>query len=833
MFSLFSHEKNTPFDLAAAKRELSAAIVAVKQITSAMPSSELIGLANILDIEDNPRNDEIDAQINRSELYKKMTLQAENILKHASQEKLDDLIPMEFIHEHPDILFHIIKNDCKTLFNRWVNHPKATLERAFDGITPLMLCTWYDRENFVEALLKKGVNADAKVEDCKAIDRVLGIAGKERLVELLKDDKERHTQDWLIKKMNELYVDPALRYADYSGVCHGYMNKAILDFLEEERDGQGLLLHFERFQKIVARIRQFRVRYFRERMVSVQEKRHQITQQIKSENLGAEKDAIQVKIEAKILDLMSEADRLDLDIPPFLEAIELFQRIRTHEELHYGIVQYQTGEAVFPLLESKSQQGKGGVVEAFRTTGAFIKASNDDDLETFFELLSDQFIASNLQFPIAIELSDSKHAVSVNFDPVLNHWYFVDANLEGDIKLANGADKFSELAQWVRHAFAGDEKSPLVLHATGYVTANHQESLKQAFVNFKTTSAYQHLFEVIPARMNRGHADQSWYSLASNLGDVDMVEWILSSERYKNSPKIAILKKDGVLWAQSIHAKRKLAGQYFHKDKARGDDVMTQLIALHREMQKWWVWDKNRKQLKIQFINDVLITAYKKNLAQTDDLKITQAFVDCYVRWTLNAQGGQEVFAGKNSRTQKLFEKMLPQARSELAKITVWFDKDRALYDKTVLLMNNLRQGTNKWYRSAKGREAKWAKHLYLTKVIEKAIELSKARNAVTGADNSFRNTVLREAFQQVHEDYQKEPALYDIVKQGVFSKRTKSLIEEALSPLESNAEPVSNGATSSPATVNPHARAGSGLFSAGKHDDPDAPVLNTPKETH
>lgn len=226
---------------------------------------------------------------------------------------------------------------------------------------------------------------------------------------------------------------------------------------------------------------------------------------------------LQKEIEAAKLSL-DERERLVLDIPIFLEGVELnHQGFNYNEFFEPGKApSHQKSSATLPLTLSKSIEEQGGITQLTRFSGMY----NENDLNIYFHTLAKTLAGTNAS--IAFELSSSDHTITVGYDSKNSNWVFIDAN---QLPAKENLDR-KELASLVKNTFS---KNNYCTFATTIYSKNSEKKLiNQYLAAWQSHPFMQRIHTVTEEKAKTFDSDWvNWLYIASHSGDLAAVDKLL------------------------------------------------------------------------------------------------------------------------------------------------------------------------------------------------------------------------------------------------------------------------------------------------------------------
>jgi len=135
---------------------------------------------------------------------------------------------------------------------------------------------------------------------------------------------------------------------------------------------------------------------------------------------------------------------------------------------------------IMPLIQSQQIEAEGGVISAYKFSGAYGK----NDLTSCLSVIRDEI--NKYPHPMVILLSDERHIIAVQYNPNEKTWIFVDANSlpsrhytsENNLAIAIGRTLTPELKK-------------TVFSATVYVTRKNEVIAKQAISEYTNTTIWK------------------------------------------------------------------------------------------------------------------------------------------------------------------------------------------------------------------------------------------------------------------------------------------------------------------------------------------------------
>ncbi|EKD72765.1 MAG: ankyrin repeat protein [uncultured bacterium] len=240
-------------------------------------------------------------------------------------------------------------------------------------------------------------------------------------------------QDWLIQRMWQLKYT-----ADAEGVCFGIAYMAVQALLIGEID------QFNRRLELIADIplENF-ASEFAERINKIQQK------QEKNE-------------------MLTEDDKLMLEIPAFFEGIELYQQPNLYPDWFEEKAKphIQNAELTAPLIQSEKLAKQGGMA---KISDFSLGIYTEQELIVYLNGFSSAI--KNVPHPVALVLSSINHSITISYDPKKEQWYFINANT---LPMQILAEKnIADLANKMMTEFSLEKPQKTVMFATEIYTAKN------------------------------------------------------------------------------------------------------------------------------------------------------------------------------------------------------------------------------------------------------------------------------------------------------------------------------------------------------------------------
>ncbi len=233
---------------------------------------------------------------------------------------------------------------------------------------------------------------------------------------------------------------------------------------------------------------------------------------------------------------LTERDRNSLRITNFLDGVEIYFQSREHPELFEPDKVPKTqrdkiSTATAPLVISLEIEKQGGLEECASFSGVY----NNEELTDYFQSLKKSIENSDPPYknPVAFELGNVNHSISVGYDPIEKKWIFIDANSLPIQYLDNDAD----IAKAVIGGFANDPKldEKVIFSTTAYATHENKDSFSKIMSQWIESSSWKKLHEVSTEKLNtQDQSGGSWLYSTAKTGDYDVVKELLEKKADPN-----------------------------------------------------------------------------------------------------------------------------------------------------------------------------------------------------------------------------------------------------------------------------------------------------------
>lgn len=253
--------------------------------------------------------------------------------------------------------------------------------------------------------------------------------------------------------------------------------------------------------------------------------RSEIMYELQSENipllelLNAIKEKQLNKIE------LSKKEKMITEIPLFYEGVSLYQSFRKYPQLHSSLTQrnhQNSNDArslISPIIFDNNKIEQHGLI-----TGIYSPAS----LYTFFYSLKIMLNKHYINFPFALLLTSSNHAITVGFDEKKNSYFIIDAN-HYPIEYYNNEYEFTEA---VFNAFNGTDY--ITMSTTSFVTKSNAVKFQNMFdswLTYKLVGEDKTIHQPTPASaaLYTDNEHISWLFIAALEGDIKTVQELLKN----------------------------------------------------------------------------------------------------------------------------------------------------------------------------------------------------------------------------------------------------------------------------------------------------------------
>lgn len=322
----------------------------------------------------------------------------------------------------------------------------------------------------------------------------------------------------------------ALGYpTDNAGICFGLAHMGIQSILTRDMGD---------FNKQLRNLLSFDPATINDELTAAKAKRARLIQEARDRNGPITNVDQQLTPEEHIL----------LQIPPFMEGIELHHRPAYHAEIfsEHTIPYLQDAMVSSQAVMSEALASRGGLTKAIEFSGVYESSELTSLFKTFNKVLSDQTFA--FYDPIAFEIVNNAHAISIGYDN--GRWIFIDAN---DLP-AKFFDAEKDLAEKVINALSQNRMA--TLSARAYVTRDNSNAIEQVVNAFNNHPLYREVQSVTAYKTNRIDSNgTTWLMMAAYNGDLECVNDLLAYPNANPNKK----RPDGTTALQ-------LAAQFGHLD---------------------------------------------------------------------------------------------------------------------------------------------------------------------------------------------------------------------------------------------------------------------------
>lgn len=234
---------------------------------------------------------------------------------------------------------------------------------------------------------------------------------------------------------------------------------------------------------------------------------------------------LQKQIDAALMQL-TEDERIQLEIPAFLEGVALYQDPTKFRHLfNQPIIGAQNAELSFELVGPTKLEERISKFEPFHGIYTF------DDLITYFSSLQRVLQESNLSGPISLVLSSPDHTIIVGYDPQIKKWLYGNTELPIQvIALAN----IKQIAMQVLSAFSDNDYATFITDS--YNDSISQDQARHCINSWKSQSEFIDIHKVTAdkatATDSYGH---SWLRSAVESKDVSTINLLLQNRANINA----------------------------------------------------------------------------------------------------------------------------------------------------------------------------------------------------------------------------------------------------------------------------------------------------------
>ncbi|MBA2653265.1 MAG: ankyrin repeat domain-containing protein [Tatlockia sp.] len=258
-------------------------------------------------------------------------------------------------------------------------------------------------------------------------------------------------------------------------------------------------------------------------------KENQIPLEKKNEELSRRRELcyfnafIQNKINQKI-DQLSEEDRIKLDIPIFLNGVQIYQQDSLYPYL------YENGESPttdrilcnYPLASSKYFENKEGISKLRQFSGIYTV----EELTNYFSSFARISKPNKALSPLVFILHNIDHAITIGYDPQKGEWSFTNASF-----LPSGytCDP-QELANEVHKAFS--DNNVAIFSSEIFTEKQVEKEWEETLSTWEKDDKLIEMRTVTPEKTQRTDSkNQALLSLAAAQGDLALVEQVIEAEK--------------------------------------------------------------------------------------------------------------------------------------------------------------------------------------------------------------------------------------------------------------------------------------------------------------
>lgn len=235
-------------------------------------------------------------------------------------------------------------------------------------------------------------------------------------------------------------------------------------------------------------------------------------------------------IDEEIENALSLNEQITLEIPAFFEGVELYQQIDSYPELfeETNKPKDQNASLTKTLVISKQLEDEKGIekINVKSISGIY----NNEELKSFFSTFRQSIIEKGIEFPVAMVLKSTDHAICVGYDLQKDQWQIINSALLPTKYFSN--NEFNAMIQAVSHAFSNNGISTFTTEIYGKHT--EELELKACLDNWKNSTSEIHN----PDKKAEFDSNKRyWLHTAAEVGDLKLVKNLL-----KHSPPYIISK---------------------------------------------------------------------------------------------------------------------------------------------------------------------------------------------------------------------------------------------------------------------------------------------------
>ncbi|MBA3536131.1 MAG: ankyrin repeat domain-containing protein [Tatlockia sp.] len=222
--------------------------------------------------------------------------------------------------------------------------------------------------------------------------------------------------------------------------------------------------------------------------------------------------------------LFCPAQRIKLDIPIFLNGVQLYQQDSLYPYL------YENGESPridrvlsnYPLASSKYFENKEGICKLRQFSSIYIA----EELTHYFSSFAKISKSTTTLSPLVFVLQNNDHAITIGYDPCKGEWSFTNASC-----LPSGytCDP-EELAKEVHKAFSDNDVA--IFSTEIFAEKQVEKEWEETVSTWEKDEKLIEIRKVTPEKTQRTDSkNQALLSLAAAQGDLELVEQVIEAEK--------------------------------------------------------------------------------------------------------------------------------------------------------------------------------------------------------------------------------------------------------------------------------------------------------------
>ncbi len=227
------------------------------------------------------------------------------------------------------------------------------------------------------------------------------------------------------------------------------------------------------------------------------------------------------------IDSLVETIKKDPDLLAFFEGMLLYNEGYFYTELYEkDLLSFNAANKTFiptisQLLLPEKLQVKGGLATLVRESGLYTV----DTLTKYLDSI--KMLSQTDAPPLALQLLNQSHALSIGYDPDINRWTLIEA---GTLEKRR-VDTTAELAQFIISIFRNQKETPIL--TTMYATKEESKEplFQKRFTEWKTSqdTTRKNMLKAASLKKISLRGKKQWLYAACRMGDLAVIKALLQS----------------------------------------------------------------------------------------------------------------------------------------------------------------------------------------------------------------------------------------------------------------------------------------------------------------